>query len=116
MRSRRPDQIDRAGVLWRAAYEIGLIKGVVYPDVIYALARWRDRGLRTYIYSSGSVSAQRLLFGHSEHGDLLPLISGHFDLATGSKLDPSSYTAIAKQIVAGDASRALFISDAPLGA
>ena len=88
----------------------------MYPDVVYSLARWRDRGLKTYIYSSGSIAAQRLLFGHSENGDLLPLIAGHFDLTTGSKLEASSYTAIASHIADGDASQVLFISDAPLGA
>jgi len=47
-----------------------------YEDVLRALKQWSVGGegqLRVYIYSSGSVEAQRLLFGHSPHGDLMPV-------------------------------------------
>jgi enolase-phosphatase E1 len=64
------------------------------------------------IYSSGSVLAQKLLFGHSEHGDLLPNIHAHFDTQIGGKLEPSSYTKIAHALnVAPE--HVVFISDHP---
>ena len=47
------------------------------------------------IYSSGSVEAQKLLFRHSNFGDLTPLISGYFDTRTGPKMASASYAAIA---------------------
>lgn len=43
----------------------------VYQDVIPAIRRWRGQGLKVYIYSSGSVEAQKLLFEYSVEGDVL---------------------------------------------
>lgn len=43
----------------------------VYQDVVPSIRRWRRHGLKVYIYSSGSVEAQKLLFGYSEEGDVL---------------------------------------------
>jgi enolase-phosphatase E1 len=64
------------GNMWRSAYASGTIKGHVYDDVVPAFDRWKKRGMNIYIYSSGSVSAQKLLFGYSEKGDLLHVV--HF--------------------------------------
>jgi enolase-phosphatase E1 len=86
------------GRIWAQGYASGELKGVVYPDVVAALRRWSDAGVPVYIYSSGSVLAQKLIFGHSDHGDLLPLIAGHFDTAVGAKVDPRSYATIAEKI------------------
>ena len=46
------------------------------------------------MYSSGSVEAQKLIFGHTEHGDLTPLFSGYFDTRVGGKKEAASYRKI----------------------
>jgi enolase-phosphatase E1 len=51
-----------------------------------------------YVFSSGSIAAQKLLFAHSVRGDLTPLFSGYFDTNTGPKNDAASYAAIASHI------------------
>mmetsp|Transcript_9835 Transcript_9835/g.24543 ORF Transcript_9835/g.24543 Transcript_9835/m.24543 type:complete len:276 (+) Transcript_9835:44-871(+) len=87
------------GHMWLAGYESGELKGEVYPDVVPALRRWREHAaVRLFVYSSGSVTAQRLLFGFSCEGDLLPLFEGHFDTTIGSKREAESYSRIAAQI------------------
>jgi len=98
------------GRIWEAGYSSGQIKGEVYPDVWPAVRRWKERGARIYIYSSGSVLAQRLLFQNLPEGDMTPLIDGYFDTTTGSKRDPESYRKIASEIglEPGDI---LFLSD-----
>jgi enolase-phosphatase E1 len=100
------------GRIWREGYERGELKGHIYPDAAEALRRWKAAGLRLYVYSSGSVEAQRLIFGHSEAGDLTPLFDGYFDLEIGSKLKAESYMRIAggMELAPGDI---LFLSDNP---
>lgn len=83
------------GLIWEEGYGRGELRGQVFDDVPQALAAWRRRGLRLRVFSSGSVLAQRLLFSHSDHGDLAPLLEGYHDTETGPKLDPRSYQAIA---------------------
>ncbi len=85
------------GKVWQEGYLRGELKGHLFEEVPAALARWAERGKDVYIYSSGSVDAQRLLFGHSEAGDLRPLIAGYFDTTTGPKLDAQSYRLITQQ-------------------
>ena len=70
----------------------------MYPEVAGRLKTWHDRGLKLYVYSSGSVPAQKLLFGYSESGDLTPLFSGYFDTQTGHKREVESYRRIAEAI------------------
>jgi enolase-phosphatase E1 len=84
------------GLLWEDGYRTGELKGAVYPDVAEALRTWKERGLGIRVFSSGSVLAQKLLFGHSDQGDLLPFFDGFHDTGTGAKQNPSSYTAIAR--------------------
>src|SRR3546814_4112301 len=60
------------GRIWRQGYEAGEIKGDIYPDAVQALQRWHAAGLKLHVYSSGSVEAQKLIFGHSVYGDLTP--------------------------------------------
>ncbi|KAG2173846.1 hypothetical protein INT43_005266 [Umbelopsis isabellina] len=98
------------GYMWKSGYETGELQGQVYDDVVPALDRWKADGCKIYIYSSGSVPAQKLLFGHSEKGDLLPYFSGHFDTSIGSKIESSSYNAIARAISI-QPSEILFVSD-----
>lgn len=100
------------GLIWADGYASGAFKGHVYPDAVAGLRRWHAGGLRLYVFSSGSVAAQKLLFGHSEAGDLTPLFSGYFDTRTGAKREAASYRAIAEAIgMAADA--VLFLSDTP---
>jgi len=98
------------GLIWAAGYADGTIRGHVYPDTPTALRRWNATGIPVHIYSSGSIAAQKLIFGHSEAGDLTPLLSGYFDTTTGPKREAGSYTAIAAALglVPGDL---LFVSD-----
>ncbi|KAJ8286742.1 hypothetical protein GJAV_G00042770 [Gymnothorax javanicus] len=86
------------GHMWRVAYTSGKIKGEVYQDVAPAIRRWRRQGLKVYIYSSGSVEAQKLLFGYSVEGDLLDLFDGHFDTNMGLKVESKSYQRIAERL------------------
>lgn len=82
------------GRVWSDGYARGELKGHVYDEVPAALPRWTARGLGVYIYSSGSVAAQRLLFSQSVAGDLTVHLSGYFDTTTGPKKEASSYTEI----------------------
>ncbi|KAJ1218732.1 hypothetical protein NDU88_006309 [Pleurodeles waltl] len=86
------------GHMWKAAYTNGQIKGEVYDDVVPAVRKWREAGLKVYIYSSGSIEAQKLLFGYSIEGNLLELFDGHFDTTSGQKVESRSYKQIAKSI------------------
>src|SRR6185295_17349531 len=83
------------GLVWQQGYRDGLLKGEVFPDVPPALERWRKGGIRTAIYSSGSVLAQQLLFSTTASGDLTPLLSGFFDTSSGVKTSAESYRRIA---------------------
>lgn len=87
------------GHIWAAGYASGDLTGHVYPDVPQALAAWQEQGIARYIYSSGSETAQRDWFAHTDHGDLTALLDGHFDLtSTGPKHDAASYRRIAQAI------------------
>ncbi|ORY32773.1 2,3-diketo-5-methylthio-1-phosphopentane phosphatase [Rhizoclosmatium globosum] len=98
------------GYIWKFAYEDGSVKGHVYPDVLPSLKKFTENGIPVYIYSSGSISAQKLIFGFSEAGDLLPYFKGHFDTTSGSKLEKKSYITIANEIGI-EPSKILFLSD-----
>ena len=98
------------GMIWEAGYARGDFTGHVYPDAVKALERWSGSGLRLYVFSSGSVQAQQLLFAHSDAGDLTPLFSGYYDTHIGNKRDPAAYTAIAVDIDL-PARGILFLSD-----
>lgn len=98
------------GWIWREGYQRGDFTGHVYPDAVVCLRRWHAAGLRLYVYSSGSEEAQRLLFGHSDHGDLTGLFSGYFDTRIGAKRAADSYRHIAAAIAIAP-ERILFLSD-----
>lgn len=98
------------GLIWDAGYADGTLKGALYPDVAPALRRWSRAGLRLHVYSSGSVAAQRLLFGHSVDGDLTGLFAGFFDTRVGPKREPDSYDRICIAINVPP-HEALFLSD-----
>jgi enolase-phosphatase E1 len=100
------------GMIWADGYREGAFTGHIYADAVAALRRWHDAGIALYVFSSGSVAAQKLLFGHSDAGDLTPLFSGYFDTTTGPKRVAASYRAIAAAIgIAPD--DVLFLSDTP---
>jgi enolase-phosphatase E1 len=98
------------GMVWDDGYRNGDFTAHVYPDAVAALRRWHDAGHRLVVYSSGSVAAQRLLFGNSDAGDLLPLFDAFFDTAVGHKREADSYRGIARSLglAPGDV---LFLSD-----
>lgn len=86
------------GMIWDAGFRDGAFQGHVYPDAVAGLRRWHAAGLKLYVFSSGSVAAQKLIFGFSEAGDLTPLFTGYFDTTTGPKRDAIAYTRIAAAI------------------
>lgn len=98
------------GLIWEEGYKKGLLRGHLYDDATRGLKRWHEAGIKLYVYSSGSVHAQKLLFGCSEFGDLTPLFSGYFDTTVGGKRESSSYSAIAQDISLPSES-ILFLSD-----
>lgn len=98
------------GMVWAQGYAAGELVGHVYPDVVPTLKKWRAQGLRLYVYSSGSVEAQQLIFGHTEYGDLTNLFSGYFDTRIGAKREAASYSAILSHISL-PAENVLFLSD-----
>jgi enolase-phosphatase E1 len=86
------------GLIWVEGFRSSGIRGHLYPDAIDALQRFHDGGVALYIYSSGSVPAQKLLFGHSVAGNLLPLFSGFYDTTIGGKREAASYEHIVREI------------------
>lgn len=98
------------GKIWKHGYVDGTLKSQVFPDVPTAMKHWHDSGLVISIFSSGSVLAQKLLFQHTNAGDLTPLISNYFDTLTGAKTDAQSYRHIASQLNLSPA-EILFVSD-----
>ena len=98
------------GLIWAQGYADGELKGHVYPDTPEALRRWTRAGLQVNIYSSGSIAAQKLIFGHSEAGDLTRYLSGYFDTTTGPKREAGSYAKIAAALNL-DPADILFVSD-----
>lgn len=98
------------GLVWEAGYRDSAYRAHIYPDAADCLRRWHDSGHRLYVYSSGSIKAQRLFYGHTEAGDLQGLFSGYFDTTTGPKRKPGSYRRIA-QAIATPPSEILFLSD-----
>lgn len=98
------------GLVWRDGFHSGELLAHVYEEVPELLRRWRSQGLKLYIYSSGSIQAQKLFFGHTIVGNLLPLFLGHFDTTIGGKRESQSYERIA-QAIAVPPQRILFVSD-----
>ncbi|MRT47695.1 MULTISPECIES: acireductone synthase [Enterobacteriaceae] len=98
------------GIIWREGYVNGDFTGHLYPDVLPALEKWKSQGIDLYIYSSGSVAAQKLLFGYSDEGDITHLFTGYFDTLVGAKRETQSYRNIAEQLGQHPAN-ILFLSD-----
>ena len=98
------------GLVWEHGYAAGDFTGHIYEDAVAALRAWHARRIGLYVYSSGSVHAQKLLFGHTAAGDLTPLFSGYYDTRVGAKADAVSYRRIAEDIGL-EPEAILFLSD-----
>ena len=86
------------GMVWDAGYRDGDFTAPLYPDVAPTLRAWKRSGHRLAVYSSGSVPAQKLLFAHTDAGDLVPLFRGFFDTEIGHKRDADAYRLIADRL------------------
>lgn len=87
------------GLVWKRGYESGLLRAPLYPDAI----RFIQSTEPIYIYSSGSIAAQKLLFSYVDVDgrlvDMTPRLLGYFDITTaGSKQETGSYEKIAAEI------------------
>lgn len=98
------------GMIWAEGYAKGELQGHVYPDTPEVLRQWHADGLGLYVYSSGSVAAQKLIFGHTPYGDLTPLFSGYFDTRVGGKREAESYRKIIDAVGCAP-EEMLFLSD-----
>lgn len=98
------------GMVWYDGYDGRHFVAHMYPDATAALRRWHAAGIPVHVYSSGSVPAQKLYFGHTQDGDLLPLLQGWFDTTSGPKREAASYRRIVDAIGVPPAD-VLFLSD-----
>ncbi len=98
------------GLVWHEGYTRGELIGTLFEEVPDTLKQWHQQGLVLGVYSSGSVAAQKLLYGHSQAGDLCPLFSHWFDTHIGSKQDANSYKCICEAMEAKP-EQVLFVSD-----
>jgi len=102
------------GLIWESGYKNRDYAAHMYADATEYLQRWHANGIPLYVYSSGSVQAQKLFFGYSQDGDLLPLFSGHFDTLVGGKREVGSYRNILAELQKQhdiQAADVLFLSD-----
>lgn len=98
------------GILWEEGYKSGEIKGHVYPDVAPNIIKWKEQGIHLGVFSSGSIAAQKLIFGYSELGDLTPNFSAYFDTNTGGKREVDTYEKISEKLEI-QPENILFLSD-----
>lgn len=103
---------DIQGLIWEEGYQKNILIAPLFADVPPALKRWHQRGIELAVYSSGSVHAQKLLYAHTNAGDLSPLFSHWFDTHTGAKTQQESYKTIATLLQA-EPEEILFVSDSP---
>lgn len=102
------------GMIWKAGYLRRDYVAHVYPDAALKLRQWHAAGHVLYVYSSGSVAAQKLFFAHTEAGNLTSLFSGYFDTETGGKREVASYQRIIAAVQNGlpdTQDKVLFLSD-----
>jgi len=98
------------GKIWEEGYKDGSLCSIVFPDVPRAIERWHDLGISLNIFSSGSVLAQKLLFAHTDAGDLTSFIDKYFDTSAGKKNEVGSYETISAAI-ATRPNEICFVSD-----
>lgn len=98
------------GLIWQSGFESGELRSHLFKDVLPSLERWSRQSKAIGIYSSGSIVAQKLFFGHTPQGDLRPYFVRHYDTTIGPKRDSASYARIAVDFgLAPD--EILFLSD-----
>ena len=102
---------DLQGKIWKEGYAAGKLSAIVYDDVPHCLERLKAAGKSVCIYSSGSRAAQKLLFKHSNHGDLRQYLSCYFDTSVGHKRTASSYQEIGLSLGVDSLSEILFVTD-----
>ncbi|MEY4604982.1 MAG: acireductone synthase [Bacteroidota bacterium] len=98
------------GILWKRGYEQGELKGHVYEDVLPAFEQWAKQDVKIAVFSSGSVMAQKLIFGNSTSGDLTRYLQAYFDTETGNKREEKTYRSICDKLQV-EAKNVLFLSD-----
>lgn len=98
------------GMIWKSGYESGAYTGHVYADAAHNLKRWHEQGIKLFVFSSGSVQAQRLIFGYSSAGDLTSYFTDYFDTKIGNKRETTAYQTITKQ-TGVEPHEILFLSD-----
>jgi len=98
------------GMIWKSGFKTGQLVAHLFDDVAERIQAWKASGLDVRIYSSGSIAAQKLFFGHSVAGDLLDQFSGHYDTTSGSKREAESYRTISQKFDC-DPGQIVFISD-----
>ena len=98
------------GLIWKDGFTSGQMVAHLYDEVADQIRNWKSAGIDVRIYSSGSIQAQKLFFGHSVGGNLLDQFNGHYDTTTGAKQETESYRKIANEFTF-DASEILFVSD-----
>jgi len=99
------------GLIWHAGYEEGVLRAHLYDDAVAAIKHWHQQETQAWIYSSGSIAAQKLYFRYAKAGDMTPFLAGHFDTTIGAKVDAPSYAAIARMI-GSPPGAILFLTDA----
>lgn len=100
------------GLVWKKGYDNGDLVAPIYDDAIALITTSSEP---IYIYSSGSVAAQKLLFLHVKGNlDLTPHLAGYFDITTsGHKQDSTSYKSILHAIGNPEPATVTFYSDSP---
>lgn len=98
------------GKIWQKAFEQKEIMAHLYPDVMPFLQSCQKADLPVAIFSSGSVTAQKLYFRYNEKGDLSSYLSAYFDTQSGSKKESQTYIKIARDLRVPPAS-VIFFSD-----
>ena len=98
------------GLIWEEGFNRGDLQSQLFSDVPGCFSSWRANHRRIAIYSSGSVSAQKLVFEYTPFGNLLPFIDAFFDTRTGPKQDAKSYEMIASELSL-EARDVLFVPD-----
>jgi len=94
---KHPALKELQGLIWADGYKKAEFKGHLYTDVKPFFESILAKNMKIGIYSSGSVQAQKLIFGYSVEGDLTPMISYYFDTKVGHKREENSYVNIAKE-------------------
>ncbi len=101
---------DLQGRIWQKGYEKGDLCSSLYPETIAVLSKLKQQDYALAVYSSGSISAQKLLYRHTTNGDQTALFSYWFDTRTGNKKESKSYgdISIAMNI---PVEKVMFVSD-----